>query len=366
MTLSQGKFNEAVQAAREGDTVRARTLLRACLEDDPTNAAAWVWLSEVSDSTGEKVRSLASARDCYPQGSPIRERIEARLADLLPRPSLQTPDLPPPLNETPYTPPFARDPEEQTALDEQINQAVGLAKSGQRAGAAALLETITETHPESERVWRLLCKVSRDPVVRIRALEHALIFRPADEAASRELERLRRLSEDPMKLGAYLERQGEGELAIRTYTGVTVHSRSAAERVEALRRIERIQLRQEGDSLHKVDPTANLIRLAVGPVLLFAMMVFMQSGLNPLHLPFLVLPGLASVTLGSLILSATDMRPVHPLWAKLVGKPETGDEPEMRRGLRLLGWALLATPYTMFFIEAGQRLGALQSSMFPR
>jgi hypothetical protein len=139
-----------------------------------------------------------------------------------------------------------------------------------------------------------------------------------------------------------------------------------AERLEAERRIENIRLRQEADGFQKVSPTVTLLRLACGPVLLFAMMVFMQSGLNPLHTPLLALPGFFSVLAGSLVISATSMRPAHPRWLKLLGVKSTAEEPEIQNGARLLGWALLIAPYTMFFIEAGHRLGVLQSSMLAR
>jgi hypothetical protein len=58
------------------------------------------------------------------------------------------------------------------------------------------------------------------------------------------------------------------------------------------------------------------------------------------------------------------MVPAHPFWIKKFGTPGEGDEPELRRGLRLLGLALLLAPFTIFLIEASLRLGALKASMF--
>jgi hypothetical protein len=95
-------------------------------------------------------------------------------------------------------------------------------------------------------------------------------------------------------------------------------------------------------------------------------MVFLQSGLNPLHTPLLSFPGILSVFAGSLLVSATEMRPAHPYWIARFGLPGTGDEPDMRRGLRLLGLAMLLAPYALFLIEAGHRLGLLQASVLSR
>jgi hypothetical protein len=137
----------------------------------------------------------------------------------------------------------------------------------------------------------------------------------------------------------------------------------ATERLEAQRRMESIQLRQEAHHFQPVHPNLTLGRLAAGPVLLFIVAVFMQSGLKPTHLPLPVLPGTLSVIAGSLLVALTEMVPVHPKWIEWFGAPGTSDEPDMRRGLRLLGWALMLAPYIMFFIEAGSRLGTLQSSL---
>jgi hypothetical protein len=66
---------------------------------------------------------------------------------------------------------------------------------------------------------------------------------------------------------------------------------------------------------------------------------------------------------GSLLVSVTGMRPMHPKWIALYGTPGTGDEPQKREEMRWLGWLLMLAPFTIFLIEAGFRLGVLQSAM---
>lgn len=249
-----------------------------------------------------------------------------------------------------------------------------------------MLREALRCDPANLAAWVWFSDVTSDLPTRIHALERALALRPDDPLLLGRLEALRRdlttaspkdAAKGEQKTGPptesmpYLLQQGkrqedcgEFEAAIETYTSVITHSRSPAERVEATRRIEDIRMRQEADQLQRVHPDINWLRLATGPVLLFVIMVFMQSGLKLYQMPILSLMGIASVVLGSLMVSITEMRPAHPRWVAMFGKPGEDDEPEMRRGIRLLGWALLLAPYTMFLIDAGQRLGVLHASMF--
>ncbi len=270
--------------------------------------------------------------------------------------------------------------------DERLKLAITAAQVGRRAEAERLLLEVLRGEPANLAAWVWLSDVAADLSTRIQALERALTLRPDDPLLLGRLEAMRRelppakpaqapaLAErktgPPAESMPYLLQQGkiqedcgEFEAAIATYTNVVTHSRSPAERVEATRRIEDIRMRQEADQIQRVHPDLNLARLTTGPVLLFIIMVFMQSGLNPMHMPLLSLLGIISVAAGSMMTAVTDMRPAHPRWVAMFGKPGDGDEPEMRQGIRLLGWALLLAPYTMLLINAGQRLSVLQASV---
>lgn len=249
-----------------------------------------------------------------------------------------------------------------------------------------MFRVVLRDDPANLAAWVWYSDVATDLPERVHALEQAVALCPGNAMLKERLETLRRdlPGQAPKQVPAYTERKtgppsesmpfllqrgkifedrGKFEAAIETYTSIITYSRSPAERVEATRRIEDIRTRQEADKIQRVHPTLNLLRLATGPVLLFIIMVFVQSGLNPLHTPLLSLIGIACVAAGSLMVSITEMRPVHPAWVKLFGRPGAGEEPEMRKGIRLLGWALLLAPYTMFLMDAGQRLVTLQSSV---
>lgn len=270
--------------------------------------------------------------------------------------------------------------------DERLKFAVELAQAGKHTEAEKIYRVVLRDDPSNLAAWVGYSNVAADLPERIHALERAVALCPGNSMLEVRLETLRRElpEQEPQQVPAYTERKtgppsesmpfllqrgkvledrGKFEAAIEIYTNVITYSRSPAERVEATRRIEDIRTRQEADKIQRVHPTLNLLRLATGPVLLFIIMVFVQSGLNPLHTPLLSLLGIASVAVGSLMISITEMRPVHPAWVNLFGKPGAGEEPEMRKGIRLLGWALLLAPYSMFLMDAGQRLVTLQSSM---
>ena len=118
------------------------------------------------------------------------------------------------------------------------------------------------------------------------------------------------------------------------------------------------------DRAQPIHPTLNLLRVTVGPVLLFGLMIFIQSSLNLANASFLAIPGIASVLAGSFLVSVTTMRPMHPKWIERFGAPGAGSEPETRFRLQLLGWLCMLAPLAIFFVEAGFRLAVLRGSMF--
>lgn len=270
--------------------------------------------------------------------------------------------------------------------DERLKFAIELAQAGKHPEAEKMFRVVLREEPANLAAWVWYSDVAADLPERIHAMEQAVAQCPGNSMLEERLESLRRglPVQEPMQVPSYTERKtgppnesmpfllhrgkiledrGKFESAIEIYNSVITYSRSPAERVEATRRIEDIRTRLEADKIQRVHPTLNLLRLATGPVLLFIIMVFVQSGLNPLHTPLLSLLGIVSVAAGSLMVSITEMWPVHPAWVALFGNPGAGEEPEMRKGIRMLGWALLLAPYTMFLMDAGQRLVTLQSSM---
>lgn len=345
-------YRQAEAAAVSGMRTRARELFLAYVAQEEHDLRAWQWLSRLMDDPADQIVALENALDLALPGSDIEKDLRSRLNLLKNHGAAPGPDTA-----------AVMVADRQQVMSDALREAISLRDAGKVQDAVDLLERVTVADPLNERAWMLLSEIHAEPDQKIRALEKILELNPGNDTAAQRLDQLRKLQEDPLTRGAYLEAQGQEELAVQVYLSVETHSRSAPDRLEARRRITDIRLRQEVDQIHKVNPTVNVLRLAVGPFLLFAVMVFMQSGLNLLHMPLPVLPGLLSVLAGGLLISVTEMRPAHPKWVELFGAPGSGDEPEMRRGLRLLGWALMLAPFTIFLIEAARRLNELQSSM---
>lgn len=348
MSASPDLLQSAIQAAQSGQRALARSLFLEVVEQDPYQAAeAWVYLSRLVDEPEDQLIALENALTLLPGDPDLAAR---RTALLLAYPHLDEPG-------SGFAP--------LSATENALKMALHLANAGRFIEAVRQLEEILAENPQEERAWQALGEIHPDPARKIKALEQTLALKPHNQEARQRLEMLRHIQQDPLLHGLHLEERGECEQAILVYQALAAHSASPLERLEAQNRIERIHLKRDAHALQPVHPHLTLARLALGPVLLFLLMLLMQSGLNPLRLPIVALPGVASVAAGSLLVAVTGIRPAPAVWVKRFGPPGTGDEPEMRKGLRLLGLALLLAPFTLFLIEAGNRLGVLQASMFP-
>jgi tetratricopeptide (TPR) repeat protein len=344
MSESASLLSQAVQAARSGQRVQARQMLLDIVDQDPYNAQAWVHLSQLVDDEEDQLIAIENALALLPGDEDLLSRREAHL---LANPQLRRTGL-------------------GSGLDDDLTQVQALSDEKRYLEAIALLRDLVAKYPGSEKAWLDLANLEPGLPERTLAVEKALKLNPNNPETQRLLEQVQKEQKNPLQRGQYLEEQGEFDRAQEVYLHIATHSRLATQRLEARRRMENIQLRQEAHTIQPVHPNLNLARLAAGPVFLFLMLLFMQSGLNIIHLPFAAFPGTLSVIIGSLLVALTDMVPAHPKWVAWYGQPGSGDEPEMRRGMRLLGWALLLAPYTIFMIDAGARLGMLQSALLSR
>jgi tetratricopeptide (TPR) repeat protein len=349
MPASSELLKRAVQAAQSGQRDLSRQLFLQLVEENPLNRAAWAGLCEVVDDPEDKLTALENALALCKHGTAENIDLHNRRDALL--------------KKHPHLLAGGLDPQQKERVEEMFRLALRLSGAGKLNEASALLKEIVEINPRDERAWLKYSEVCSNLEEKLRALNRVVALNPGNGEGWNRLEQLRQTQQDPLKRGQFLEEQGRFDQAVEIYRLVVVHSRSATERLEAEQRIANIHLTREAHRIQPVNPTMNLLRLAAGPVLLFIIMVFMQSGLNPLHTPLLAIPGVISVILGGILVTVVGMRPAHPKWIEIVGQPGTGDEPEIRTGLRVLGWALMLAPFTIFLIEASYRLGVLQASM---
>jgi tetratricopeptide (TPR) repeat protein len=341
MPESSVLLSQAIQAARSGQRAQALQMLIDIVDQDPNNAQAWIHLSQLVEDEEDQLIAIENALALLPGDEDLLSRRETHL---LAHPHLRRAGL-------------------GAGLSDQLAQAQQLVAQKKYNDAISLLRHLVSQYPGSDKAWLALADLEPGLPERALAVEKVLKLDPRNPDALRLLEQVQKEQKNLFQRGQYLEEQGEFDRAAEVYLYIVTHSRLATQRLEARRRLENIDLRQEAQHIHPVHPTLNLTRLAAGPILLFLILLFMQSGLNVAHLSLLALPEILSVVIGSLLVALTEMIPAHPKWIAWYGQPGSGDEPEMRRGMRLLGLALMIAPFTIFMIEAGARLGTLQSNL---
>src|SRR5215213_8526097 len=69
MAEDDAVFQEAVEALREGNKVRARELLTGLLKNDQNNVTYWVWMSGTMDTVKERIYCLQTALKLDPENA---------------------------------------------------------------------------------------------------------------------------------------------------------------------------------------------------------------------------------------------------------------------------------------------------------
>lgn len=387
----QELLRSAVLAARSGQRQSARALFVQVTEQDPDCELAWLWLSDLYDEPGERIAALECALRIRPNNRSAQTRLaqlSAGLREDASQPAntgqidepFSTPLPAPDEYLTKASDPFTEEDNRASAVEEAAppawrsaqpdeleqdayHQARRLAKEGKIDPALGLLYQLVEVYPQRADAWLLIARITPRAQEKIKALEKVAEIYPHNQKVRAHLERLETLENNPFLVGQQHEERGEREQARRVYEWIKAHSRSPAERLEAARRMDSLRIIEEAEHLQPVNPTLNLLRLTVGPLVMFTLLILIQSGLNPLKIPLIALLGEACVLAGSLLVNVTSLRPMHPRWIKAFGRPGTPAELEMRFDLRILGWALLAAPFILFFIDALHRLLLFRAAM---
>ena len=73
-------------------------------------------------------------------------------------------------------------------MDQRIQQAIHLAKSGQREAARTLIASFIKENPESASAWYLLAPLVENPEQKIYCLEKVLEIEPGNPLAEKRLE----------------------------------------------------------------------------------------------------------------------------------------------------------------------------------
>jgi tetratricopeptide (TPR) repeat protein len=329
-------FNRALQAARVGDRQRACDYLRLFLEANPNNEQAWLWLADQSSDLDEQITALEQALDLNPHRSPARSRLDKLRAQQ--QSSWENPEV----NQA------------QTWLD----QAEKHYRRGQKEQAFENLLRYIEVDESNPRVWYMLAELAPGLDDRIVALENVLTLAPTHAAARAQLDKLRRAVEDPLTLGIHYEEQGNMDRAINQYIQASMQANSIADRLEARRRLEYAQLKVLAPDYKPISPRLTLGRLAVGPVLMFAVLLFLHGGMRILPILIPLFLGSASILLGGGLIAVTNSMPLLSYWFSWWQKRGLRNETGARAALLALGVILLLGPYALLFAHAFIQLDA--------
>lgn len=354
------RMNLAITTAQSGAREEALQIFEEIVAEAPANVQAWLWISELTQSLEEQTRALEHAMRYANEGKEIQQDLQSQLTVLRGMMGRSAPG-------GQYNTLFPREKsspnKDDPLIEDKLQQAERLVILGKPDEAIEILRNTEKQNLANDRVWLLWSELESNLSEKNRLLNKVLEANPNHEEAALRLKNLRLMMGNPLQVGQHLEESGNFDQAVDLYRSVVTHSKSAADRIEANRRIGNIETLKHANQAQSVHPNLNLLRLAAGPVLLFMLLVFIQSGLNFLQLPALALPGLLSTIAGSLIISATEMRPMHPQWIAWFGTPGTEAELKKRREAKILGWGLVIIPYALFLISAGVRFGILQSAL---
>jgi tetratricopeptide (TPR) repeat protein len=256
-----------------------------------------------------------------------------------------------------------------------MREAVALARAGRRQEARDLLLQIVAEDERNEMAWLGLSALVDDVADKIIALENALTINPDNEKARARLQQLRRQrlpqpspqapstldrelttpGEDLLAVGRRYETAGDLEKAMIAYEKVLADATTGRRRQQASRRLDAVRRRLDLQQPVAVHTTFTWLRLAVGPVLLYGLLIFIQASYRPLQVPPLFCLGGLSVLAGSLVTVGVAVTEHHPLWRSLFGDDGLS-APLERVSVAAIGLLLLLVPYVLFLLAAYGRL----------
>ena len=263
--------------------------------------------------------------------------------------------------------------------ESKLGAAIALARAGRRRQARDLFLEIVEQDEENELAWLWLVDLVDDVDDQIIALENVLTLNPDNQRARARLESLRQMDEAAapspaaptggdetseeeeaapaptlLATARWHEQQGRLEEAAVVYEQAQALSETQRERQLAGKRLRNVERRLELKQPVPANTTFTLIRLSIGPFLLYLLLLFVHAAYRPWRVSPLLCLGTLPVLAGSVLLVGTRVTAAHPWWRRLFDGQRL--QPGARAVLALLGLLLLALPYVLFLLAAYNRL----------
>jgi len=312
-------LKEAIETVKAGQRKYACELFLELVTREPTNEMAWIWLSGLLEEPEDRLKALENSL-LLSSGGPDKEN---RLKSISAMGANET--------ETKFRAAIK-------AIDER-----------DRKKGLLLLNQVIAENQEHEQAWMALSQLTRDEDERINALKNVVNINPNNFKAQNELTKLQHdLYQKYLERGHSYQKHGEFKRAIDAYKLAEKYASSGVFRSAVQQRIALIQ--QKSVPIRTTNPTFTMTRLAVGPPILYLLLILIQSGLNPLQIPPLFCVGGIVVTLGSFLASASTYAPNHPIWGS------KGLTHSIQRLWKLIGVLLILLPFVIWLVGAIQRL----------
>ncbi len=322
---SSSLLRAAIDEARGGNRKKSRLLLQQFLQDEPRHETAWLWLSKVSDRREDKIAALEMALSI----NPSRAETAVSLKKLKQQRPAQKTNL----------------------LDDMYRQAIAVYRDGRSLRARLLLHQIVDKNQNYAKAWFALGQIEPKIEDRLFALTVGLHLKSNNQkarAALAEMEADKFL--DHFALAQRFETFGLQDTAVTYYQKAQQHAFQTTVRQSALEKQQQLEQKIREALLITTTPTANLIRLTAGPIVLYFLLIVIVSGINPLNISLPLLIGGFVVSLGSFFIASANQNPTHPVW-----QPLLGDNDHKKITLQYLltgiGIALLLLPFAALFLS---------------
>jgi tetratricopeptide (TPR) repeat protein len=341
-------FETAVIKAKAGDLAQARDLLLALVEKQSQHELAWLWLSELVEAPEDKIIALENALTINPQRSQAQTRL-SQLRQKYPQASQ--------LAEERFAQNgFAQQMGEMLILTEEESrfaEVTHLLATADKERGRQELAAFLRRYSNHEGGWWLMVQHAESQTNLLVALDHLLRLNARHPDAPDYLEHIQPTNEQFLQMGRLNERLERWETAVYYYKRA-LKSPNNTDRLLAKKRLPQAEDQLKLSRIKVTSPTSTVIRLAIGPTILYGSLVLVQAGLNPLHTsPLLCLGNLAFLA-GMLLLGGLSHAPDHPRLQQL---RETAVF-HNKRNLRWLSLALLLLPILLLLLHTLFRLNA--------
>lgn len=345
-------FQTAVKKAKAGERDQARKLLLTLVERNPQHELAWLWLSELVPEPEDKIIALENALTLNPE----RPQTQTRLTQL----RQKYPKLSQPAAEQFSLNGHSPSPESLLVSDEALRFAEisELFAQNQVMDGRRELAAFLRRYSHHEAGWWLMVQHADSQANLLTALDHLLRLNARHPEAFQYVEKIEPTNEQYLQMGRLYERLEEWETAVRYYKRA-LKSPINADRLLAKKRLPHVEEQVKLAKIKFTSPSATVLRLAIGPTLLYTMLIFVQAGLNPLHTPPLLCLSNIAFFAGLLLFSGLAYAPEHP-WLDKVRETAVFQNP---LALRLFSLALILLPILLLLLHAIARLRAFNLNL---